>query len=116
MQKHLLVRSKSGRTVYLCIEFEERGKVKRVQLARVHGWKAKLAYNFFNFTANGWNDDVARAFVGLNALRIAKDEWVARKYINIVKEMSKLDLHFWVGKFLRDRDRADKAWRVMYEG
>ncbi|MEN3052011.1 MAG: hypothetical protein ABC596_09405 [Candidatus Methanosuratincola petrocarbonis] len=85
-------------------------------LARVHGWKAELACKFFDFDADGWNDDVARAFVGLNALRLAKDEWEARRYVKIVREMGKLDLHFWVDKFLREREKADKAWRAFYEG
>uniref|UniRef100_A0A7C3RCU1 Uncharacterized protein n=1 Tax=Archaeoglobus fulgidus TaxID=2234 RepID=A0A7C3RCU1_ARCFL len=113
MQKHLLV--KKDKTTYLCVEIEERGKTRKILLARVHGWRAELAYKFFNFTANGWNDDVARAFLGLNVLRIAEDEWTARKYINAVREMKKLDLHFWVDKFLKERDRADRAWRVFYE-
>jgi len=112
MKHTLIVKDK---TVYLCIEIEGNGKTKRIQLARVHGWKAKLAYKFFNFEANGWNDDVARAFIGLNALRIAKDEWEARKYIRVVKEMRKLDLHFWVDKFFREREKADRAWRVFYD-
>lgn len=113
MQKHLLV--KKDKTTYLCVEIEERGKTRKILLARVHGWRAELAYKFFNFTANGWNDDVARAFLGLNVLRIAEDEWTARKYINAVREMKKLDLHFWVDKFLKERDRADRAWKVFYE-
>jgi len=113
MQKHRLVRT--DKTTYLCIEVEDRKGIKKVQLARVYGWKAELAYKFFNFDADGWSEDVARAFIGLNALRIAGDEWEARKYINVIKEMNKLDVHFWVSKFLSDRDRADRAWRAMYE-
>jgi len=113
MQRHLLV--KKDRTAYLCVEVEEKGKKRRIQLARVHGWKAELACRFLSFTANGWSDDVARAFLGLNVLRIAEDEWAAMRYISIVKEMKKLDLHFWVDKFLRDREKADRAWRVFYE-
>ena len=112
--KHVLVKRK--KTVYLCIEIEGNGKTKRIPLARVHGWKAKLAYKFLKFEANGWSDDVVKAFVGLNALRLAKDEWEARKYIRIVKEMRGLDLHFWADKFFRDKEIADKAWRVFYEG
>ena len=113
MQRHYLV--KTNKTAYLCIELKDGKKVRKIQLIRVHGWKAELAYKFFNFKANGWNEDVAKAFIGLNALRIAEDEWEARRYINVIKEMKKLDIHFWVGKFLSDRKKADKAWRAMYE-
>lgn len=114
--RHVLLRSKSGKTVYLCMEFGENGKTKRIYLAKVHGWKADLACKYFNFESNGWNDDVARAFVGLNALRLSKDEWEAKKFINVVKGLNKLELHFWASKFLGDRERADRAWRAMYEG
>ena len=114
--RHMLLRSKSGRTVYLCMEFEENGRTERIYLAKVHGWKADLACKYFNFESNGWNDEVARAFVGLNALRLSKDEWEAKKFINVVKGLNKLELHFWASKFLGDRERADRAWRAMYEG
>lgn len=107
---------KKKNTAYLCVEVKENKRIKKIQLARVHGWKAKLAYEFFNFEANEWNDEVARAFIGLNALRVAKDEWEARKFIKVVKEMRKLDLHFWVDKFFREKKKADRAWRIFYEG
>jgi len=114
--KHALLKSKSGKTVYLCIESEENGKTKRICLAKVRGWKADLACKHFNFESNGWNDEVARAFIGLNALRLSKDVWEAKRLINVVKRLNKLELHFWASKFLGDRERADRAWRALYEG
>ena len=110
--KHVLIRRNN--TVYLALEVENGGKTRKIILARVHGWKAELAYSTLNFKPDGWNEDVSRAYVGLNALRIARDEWTARKYLNKLKEMMKLELHFWAVKFSRDRLRADRAWRSFY--
>ena len=110
--RHMLLRSNN--TVHLCVEFEESGRTKRIYLAKVHGWKGDLACKHFSFESDGWNDGVARAFVGLNALRLSKDEREGRRIVRIVKELNKLELHFWASKFLGDRERADRAWRAMW--
>ena len=111
--KHILV--KKNNTVYLAIEYEDRRRTRKIILAMVRGWRAKLAYNTLNFKPDGWSEEVSRAYVWLNVLKIAKDKWIARKYLNILREMKKHEIHFWALKFSTDRVKAGRAWKAFYD-
>lgn len=46
-------------------------------------------------------------------MKCAKDQKEGLDFINVVKTLNKLELHFWTSKFMSD-ERAKRAWRAFY--
>ena len=60
-----------------------------------------------------WTDDVARKFVAMRVLNCAKNEFEGAKFLNIVKNHSTFEIHFWASKFML-HDKASRAWKTLY--
>lgn len=110
---HLLCQSKTGKSAVLKIEIDDRFGKKTVNFSSVKGWRKNLALKYLSFELKKWNNNVARTYVGLQALKCAKDTYEGIKFINIIKSLSGIDIHFWSNKFLTN-DKAKNGWRSFY--
>ncbi len=61
-----------------------------------------------------WDPETVRAFVGIYALKAARDREEALRYLDVVKHMEKLDIYFWSCVFLINPNKGLRAWRVLY--
>lgn len=111
--KHLLCQSKSGKSVMFRVDIDDRFGKQVINFASVSGWRSKLALNHLFFETEDWNDDVARKYVGIQVLRCAKNKYEALEFINLVKSLSPMEIHFWANKFMIN-EKSRKAWRAMY--
>ena len=110
---HVLSQSKSGKTVFLKIDIDDRFGKQSINYSSVTGWRSRLASKHLSFESEEWNDDVARNYVGLEALRGAKNQYEAHQFIEAVKALSRMEVHFWANKFLTN-EKSVKAWRSFY--
>jgi len=110
---HTLTRSKSGKTVFLKVDIDDRFGQQTMKFSTVHGWRSKMALKHLFFEREDWDDEVARKFVGLEALKSARDPHEGLIFINQVKELSKFEVHFWASKFLSE-SKTSRAWRSFY--
>ncbi len=85
-----------------------------INFSSVTGWRAKLATKYLSFETDEWNDVVVRKFVGLHVLKAAKDKFEAMQYIEQVKSLGNMEIHFWANKFLTNNNSL-KAWRAFYK-
>ena len=97
---HILEKSKSGKSMILKVEIKDRYGNQKVTFSSVKGWRMFLAQKHLLVESDEWNDDVARKFVGMEILRCSKNEYEATKFLNIVKNQSILEIHFWASKFM----------------
>jgi len=111
--KHVLCQSKSGKSVMFRVDIDDRFGKQIVNFALVSGWRSKLALKHLFFETEDWNDDVARKYVGIQVLRCAKNKYDALKFINLVKSLSAMEIHFWANKFMIN-EKSARAWRAMY--
>lgn len=112
--KYSIEKSSSGKTVGLVAIVEDRFGCIKISLTKVRGWRSELALKHLRLEQQRWSDDVARAYIGIEALKCAKNEHEALKFLGIVKELSRLEIHFWSAKFLNGNKKARKAWRSLY--
>jgi hypothetical protein len=112
--KYSVEKSGSGKTAGVVATVEDRFGRDRISFARVRGWRRELALKYLKLDPQGWSDDVARSYVGLEALKCAKNREEALKFLGVVKELSQLEVHFWSTKFLNGNKKARKAWRAFY--
>lgn len=110
---HLLCESKTGKSAVLKVEVDDKFGKKAVNFASVKGWRKDLALKYLLFESKQWNDNVVRMYLGLQVLKCAKDRYEAIKFINVIKSLSGIDVHFWSNKFLTS-DKAKKAWRSFH--
>jgi len=110
---HILKPSKSGKSVIFKINIDDRFGKQVVNYSSVTGWRCRLAMRHLFFDSEDWNEDVTRKFIGLQALRCAKDKYEALKFIEEVNALSSMEVHFWAYKFLTN-EKAVKAWRALY--
>lgn len=111
--KHSLCQSKSGKSVLFKINIDDRFGKQTLNLVAVSGWRNKLALTYLFFQTEEWNDDVRRKYVGINVLKCAKNKFEAVEFINIVKSLSLMEIHFWANKFMTNKN-SRRAWRTMY--
>lgn len=111
--RHLLCPSKNGKSAVFRVVVEDRFGKKTINFTFVMGWRKELALKHLAFESEEWNRDVARAYVGLQALKCAKDEYEATKFISDVKSLGSMEVHFWANMFLTN-DRTRRAWRAFY--
>jgi hypothetical protein len=110
---HLLCESKTGKSAVLKIEIDDRFGKKTVNFSSVKGWRKDLALKYLLFESKEWNDNVVRTYIGLEILKCTKDKHEAIKFINTMKSLNCIDLHFWSNKFLTNA-KTKKAWRSFY--
>ncbi len=110
---HILEPSKSGKSVIFKINVDDVYGKQTINYSSVTGWRGRLALLHLIFNSEEWNDDVTRKFVGLRVLRCAKDKYEGLQFIDEVKALSNMELHFWAYKFLGNQ-KAEKAWRALY--
>lgn len=111
--KHIICQSKSGKSIQFRIYIDDKYGKQSITFASVSGWRNKLALTHLLFETEEWNDDVRRKYVGLQVLRCSKNKFEAIEFINIVKSLSSLEIHFWASKFMTNQ-RSGKAWRMLY--
>jgi len=114
--KHSLQESKSGKSVLLRVQIDDRFGKTMVNFSKVTGWRKEVAQKYLSLeleTDDEWGDDVARVYVGLEVLKSARNRYEAIQFVNIVKSLTKLEVHFWASKFLSN-ERTIRAWRVLY--
>lgn len=110
---HVITKSKSGKSVMLKIDIDDRFGKQTINFSSVKGWRCSLALKHLAVESDEWNDDVARKFVGLEVLRCAKNQYEGMQFLNILKNLSGSEVHFWASKFMT-KDKARKAWRAFY--
>ena len=66
---HVLTKSKSGKSMILKVEINDRYGKQKVTFSSVKGWRMLLAQKHLLVESDEWNDDVARKFVGMEILR-----------------------------------------------
>jgi len=111
--RHSLQQSRSGKSLTMKVQIDDRFGKTVVNFSKVTGWRKELADKFFVLDASDWTDDVARVYIALEVLKGAKNRREAMQFVNVVKSMTKLEVHFWASKLL-STGRAVRAWRVMY--
>lgn len=111
--KYSMVRV-GGQMAGVIATVEDRFGRYRICYSRVRGWRRELALKHLKLDTQGWNDDAERTYVGIEALKCARDEGEALKFLETVKGLDRLEVHFWTTKFLNGNKRARRAWRVLY--
>ena len=110
---HLLSETKTGKSAIFRIEIDDRFGKKWVNFSSVKGWRKDLALKYLSFESKEWNCNVARMYLGLQVLKSSKDKYEAIEFINIVKSLNGIDIHFWSNKFMTDK-KTKRAWRSFY--
>ena len=110
---HCLTPSRSGKSILFRITVNDQYGERMITLSFVSGWRAELAEKYLSFDSDSWNDQTVRTFVGLNALKSAKDKTEAIHFIDAVRSMGNMEAHFWASKFLNN-DKTRGAWRAFY--
>lgn len=80
----------------------------------LRGWRANMALNCLKYESDEWNNNVARRFVVMEVLKSSKNYNEAFQFIAYIEQMGSMEIHFWTGKFLLDRNKTRKAWRALY--
>lgn len=103
----------NGASASFLAEVEDRfGKAKMI-LSMVRGWRRELALKHLTFNTDRWDSSAIKAYVGIQALKTAKNRGEALRFLKIVETLSRFELHFWALKFLGSK-KAHRAWRVFY--
>jgi hypothetical protein len=111
--KHLIY--DSGQSVSFQVTVNDHYGFRRFTLGMVRGWRRELALRHLKIVEQEkWDAETVRAFVGIYALKAARDKEEALRYIDIVKHMEKLEIYFWSCVFLMNLKRGLRAWRVLY--
>ena len=110
---HTLTKSKSGKSATLRIQVDDQFGNQTMNFSSIQGWRGILALKHLSFESKEWNDDVARKFVGIEVLRCAKNEYEGIKFLESVKNLAGMEVHFWASKFLM-KEKAGRAWRALY--
>ena len=110
---HCITTSKSGKSAHFRIIVDDRFGKQAVTISSVTGWRAKLATKYLLFDTAEWNDSTVRQFVGIHVVKAARDKFEARQYIEHIKSLGSMEVHFWANKFLIN-ENAPKAWRAFY--
>lgn len=114
---HLLTKSKSGKSIALKVEIDDRYGRKNVTFSVLRGWRMFLAEKYLigqSEESEKWTDDVARKFVTMKVISCARNEFEGIKFLNLVKGHSTLEIHFWASKFML-HDKAARSWKMLYD-
>ena len=103
----------NGTSASFLANIEDRFGKTRIILSMVRGWRRELALKHLTFNPNEWDDSTIRAYVGIQALKTAKNRREALHFLKIVGTLSRFELHFWASKFLGN-EKTRRAWRAFY--
>ena len=112
---HELVVNRSSRRAALLTTINDRFGSRTITESTVTGWRCDIAAQHLAFKTSDWNDDAARKFVGLRVLKCSKNPNEAVAFLDVLRSLSPMEVHFWTYKFL-SHDRAPRAWRSFYAG
>ena len=105
----------SGHSVSFQVTVNDHYGFRRFTLGMVRGWRRELALKHLKIVEQEkWDAETVRAFVGIYALKAAREREEALRYIDLVKHMEKLDIYFWSCVFLMNPKRGLRAWRALY--
>lgn len=110
---HTLTLSKSKKSAILKVEINDQYGRKIINLSSVRSWRKDLAIKRLRFESNDWSLDAARAYIGLEVLKTARDPYEANKLLDVVKHLSSVEVHFWASKMLSN-SKTKKAFKIMY--
>lgn len=110
---HILTLSKSGKSAILQVKIDDQYGKKVVNLSSVRGWRKDIAMKYLN-DKEDLLEDAARTYIGLEVLKVAKDRYEGIRLVNIVKELSSYEVHFWASKLLLSNPKARRAFKVLY--
>ena len=110
---HMLSKSNSGKSIALRMEINDRYGKQKIVLATLKGWRMHLAEKSLLIESKEWTHDVARNFVAMKVLQCAKDEFEGSRFLNIVREHSSFEIHFWASKLMA-HGKAIQAWKIMH--
>ncbi len=111
---HCLFVSKSGKSVKFKIDVNDRFGKQTMDFLSVVGWRAALAMKYLSFEEKEWNDKTVQKFVSLHVIKTARNKFEAMQFIEQVKILGSMEVHFWANKFLMNKNSA-KAWRAFYK-
>lgn len=109
---HILQRSKSGKSIAFKIYVNDRFGEQKFNYVSLSGWRATAAEKHLLFDQEEWNEDLARKFVGMVVLKVAKDQYQGVRFLNHVKAESDMGIHFWAHQFLVNK-KAPGAWKYL---
>lgn len=111
---HKILTTPSGKSINLTVKVIEPYGKRTFCMSTLRGWRAALVCKHFTLESKEWNTNVAKQFVTMEVLKSAKNRYEAHSFINIVKLLGSMEIHFWASKFLLERTRTRKAWRCLY--
>lgn len=111
--KHCIVQSKSKKSAIFQITVDDRFGVNITNFSSVTGWRMNLALKHLSFDREKWDDETVRKYVGLQILKASKDKFEAMQFLEQVKILGNMEVHFWANKFLTN-ENSGKAWRALY--
>ena len=76
------------------------------------GWRARLAEKHLSFDKTDWDEDLARKFVGIMVLKMARDKYQGSQFLDKVCTESNMEIHFWAYQFLSNK-KASTAWKIL---
>ena len=92
--KHLIYYS--GQSASFQVTVNDHYGSRRFTLGMVRGWRRELALRHLKAVERErWDVETVRAFVGIYALKAARDTEEALRYLDLVKHMEKLDIYLW---------------------
>ena len=110
-----LLEGRGGRQyVVLRAYVQDRFGTRKIPLMRLCGWRGELVLRHLKLDGGASYDEVALVFTGMKVVRFSRSREEALRFLNRVKELSRLELHFWASKFLLDGRKAFRAWRALY--
>jgi hypothetical protein len=111
--KHLI--HDSGQSASFQVTVNDHYGFRRFTIGMVRGWRRELAIKHLKLVEREkWDTEAVRAFVGIHALKAARNNEEALRYLDLVKHMEKLDIYFWSCVFLMNLKKGLRAWRVLY--
>ncbi|MEM1967330.1 MAG: hypothetical protein QXN23_01705 [Candidatus Caldarchaeum sp.] len=93
---------------------QDRFGVQKIPLTRLRGWRGELVLRHLKLENESSDYEAALVFIGMKVVRFSRSREEALKFLNRVRELSRLELHFWASKFLLDDKKAFRAWRALY--
>ncbi len=110
---HALTLSKSKKSAMLKVEINDQYGKQIINLSSVRSWRKDLAIKHLKFECKNWDIESARAYIGLEVLKSAKDIYEANRLLEVVKSLNNLEIHFWASKLLTN-SKTRRAFRLMY--
>jgi hypothetical protein len=111
------VLSEENSLLHLKAIIEDRFGRRGFTLGSLRGWRRELAANHMRqlpVNPQRWDEKTMRAFVAIHALKAARKPDEALRFLEVVRNMHRLDIYFWTCTFLEKGRKAYRAWRDLY--